>query len=355
MRRPRAPFTLTKHALPVMAMFAQAVEWARSQSRIETRPPGHISLETRERGGHYAYWIRRGADSKQLREYLGPRESEKHLAALATFESLKSGQLQARNLRKLGFEAVEHDAALVIAELCNAGLFAGGGVLIGTRAFGAILNHIGYKVAPFLGTLDVDLARPTRIKLASALPRNGFMDLLKQTGLGFAPVLGLERPPEPPTSFKVVGRDLKVDLLVPSHLKSRPYTVKPVPELGAHATSLPFLDYLLVNAMNMIIIGRDHLIPVMCPLPERYCLHKLIVADLRSGLDNPKIEKDIVQAGILAAILSEEDPIALEEAISPMTSAMAKHARNSLPRLEKTLSGEYPAAFDLMHRLLSTE
>jgi hypothetical protein len=99
---------------------------------------------------------------------------------------------------------------------------------------------------------------------------------------------------------------------VPARPSSKPYSTVPVTELGAHATTLPFLDDLIADSWRTIIVGRDHLIPVRCPQPARYCLHKLIVADMRSGLENPKIEKDVAQAGILAVILGEDDPEALE-------------------------------------------
>lgn len=103
--------------------------------------------------------------------------------------------------------------------------------MIGTRAFGSILNHLGYKATLFLGTQDIDIARIRTIKLATSLPDGGFGELLKQTGLRFSPVLGLERPPGPPTFFKVFDRDLKVDLLVPALIrwkgcKARRYRVQ---------------------------------------------------------------------------------------------------------------------------------
>ena len=351
MARERDPFVLSKHAPPLMAIFAEAVEWATSQQSIATPPPGHIAVEPRTRGGRYAYWVRYDPSGKLKREYLGPEGSEAHLEGVARLEGQKRIKEQAKHLRQLGFQAVEHDAARVIAELCNAGIFVGGGVLIGTRAFSSILNHLGYKATPFLGTQDVDIARFTAIKLAAPLPQGGFIELLRKTGLRFAPVLGLERPPGPPTSYKVIGKPLKVDLLVPGRMSSKPYAVVPVPELDGHATTLPFLDYLIGAQWQTIVIGRDHLIPVRCPEPARYCFHKLLVANLRSGLENPKIEKDLIQAGILAAILAEEDPGALEEAAAAMTTAMARHVKKSLPRLDKVLANAYPAAADLIHRL----
>ena len=335
-----------------MTVFAEAVELAMAQPRIDLRPPGHIVLDPRDRGGRYAVWVRYAADGKPNRTYVGAEGSEQHLAAMAALDELKRLKERAKTLRKLGFEAVEHDAALVLGEMCNVGIFTGGGVLIGTRAFGSILNHLGYKATPFLSTQDVDIARLKAIKLATPMPQGGYAKMLEQTGLRFLPVVGLERPPGPSTSYKVVGRDLKVDLLMPAATTAQPFVTRRVPELGAHATTLPFLDYLIAESWSTVVIGRDHLIPVQCPQPARYCLHKLVVAALRSGLENPKIEKDTIQAGILAAILTEEDSASIEEAAAVLTPRMAKQAKKTLPRLEKVLAGEYPAALELIQRLV---
>ena len=344
----RAKFSLAKTPLPTQNLLVNAVETARSQSHIDLVPPGHIALEPKARGGRYAYWCRFVA-GKLERQYLGPEGEENHQAAAAELEQLKLHQAAAKSLRKLGFESVEHDAALVIAELSNAGVFAGGGVLIGTRAFGALLNTLGWQATPHLGTQDVDLARPAALKLVTPLGDDGFFQLLQKTGLRFAPVMGLERPPGPPTSYKVVGKDLKVDLLVPSRLKTKPYATVSVKELGAHATSLPFLQYLTDAPSDTLVIGRDHLIPVRVPQPGRYAMHKLVVADIRSGADNPKVEKDLVQAGILAAILTSDDQEELLTAARDLTPAMRKHARNSLPRWRQIMgASEYRPVVDLV-------
>ena len=343
----KAKFSLEKYPLPTHNLYVNAVEMARGQTSISLTPPGHIALESKERGGRYAYWCRY-TDGKLTREYVGIEDSEAHHAATAQLEQLKQNQTAAKSLRKLGFESVAHDAALVIAALSNAGVFAGGGVLIGTRAFGALLNALGWRATPHLGTQDVDLARPAALKLATPLGDDGFLHLLQTTGLRFAPVMGLERPPGPATSYKVVGKDLKVDLLVPCRQSSKPFATVPVTELGAHATSLPFLEYLIDAPWEALLIGRDHLIPVLVPQPIRYALHKLVVADLRYGNDNPKIEKDLVQAGVLATILAHEDPHELLAASNHLLPAMRQHARNSLLKWREIMGAEHDSVVELV-------
>jgi hypothetical protein len=73
---------------------------------------------------------------------------------------------------------------------------------------------------------------------------------------------------------------------------------------------------------------------------------------MRSGLENPKIEKDVARAGILAVILGEDDPESLEHAASAMSAAMQKHARKSFVRLERQLADEYPEALERLRRWL---
>lgn len=335
---PRNGFSLARIPLATHNLLVNATEMARGQTAIPLLPPGHIAVEARERGGRYAYWLRY-AEGKLVRSYLGAEDSEAHRTATAERAQLKQYQAAAKDLRKLGFESVAHEAALVLAEIFNAGVFAGGGVLIGTCAFGTLLNSLGWRASTHLGTRDVDLARPRTLQLASPSPADGFFKLLQNTGLRFAPVLGLERPPGPATSYKVVDKDLKVDLLVRSQTRAKPYTAVPTVELGAHATPLPFLDYLVATPWELLVIGRDHLIPVMGPSPGRYALHKLVVANLRKDADNPKVEKDLVQAGILAAILAADNSDELVEAADAMPPAMRKHARASLPKWQRWMAG----------------
>jgi hypothetical protein len=141
-------------------------------------------------------------------------------------------------------------------------------MLVGTHAFGALLNALGVRLPANYYTEDIDVARYRPIELATR-PEGGILDILRQTGLPFAQVPELDSR-KPSTSFKVRGQPLKVDLLVPGDDR---YLSDPVPELGAHATGLPFFDYLLEESAQGIVLGRDHVIPVRIPTAARYCAH----------------------------------------------------------------------------------
>ena len=184
-----------------------------------------------------------------------------------------------QKLRRIGFYSSDNSTVVTVASLFNAGVFGGGGVLIGTHAFGVIINELGVSASPFPMTEAVDVARAERIELA-ALPEGGFLDLLKQTGLPFHEVPTLKRG-APSTSFKVRGRSLKVDLLIPA--RGKPYTSVKVPELGAHAMGLPYLEYLLKATISSVLIGRDRIVPVTIPHPGWFCLHKLALYAVARG------------------------------------------------------------------------
>lgn len=55
--------------------------------------------------------------------------------------------------------------------------------------------------------------------------------------------------------------------------------------------------------------------PVRAPRPERFAIHKLIVADRRlKGRDSLKSRKDLMQAEILIALLARDRPGDLADA-----------------------------------------
>jgi hypothetical protein len=207
-------------------------------------------------------------------------------------------------------------------------------VLVGSHAFGAIINDLGYRV-PELRTEDVDVARAGRIEVA-ALPKGGFLALLRETGLPFLEVPGLRRS-APATSFKVRGKALTVDLLVPA--KGEPYRAVKVPELGAHATGLPFLAYLLEDAQPSVLLGRGRIVPIAVPHAGRFALHKLAVYALRPPAEDAKRAKDLDQATTLFEALAEDADVLLDGAAEAMPEALRAKARAGARRALETIHG----------------
>jgi len=91
-------------------------------------------------------------------------------------------------------------------------------------------------------------------------------------------------------------------------------TVRPLPALGVSAQALNYLNYLIADPINAIVLYRSGVL-VQVPRPERFAIHKLIIADRRrGGPDRLKSRKDRAQAAFLIAVLSEDRPDELAEA-----------------------------------------
>ena len=321
---------IKKFDVSLRTVYAQAKELALAQKAVPLLTAG--SLQTEERaGGRFVYRYRYDASGKRITEYVGP------LSGAGTAEKIEQGRAEIRDqaeiteysqkLRRIGFHSADNSTVVTVASLFNAGVFGSGGVLVGTHAFGAILNELGVAASPFPMTEDVDVAARS-IELA-ALPDGGFVDLLNETGLPFHEVPTLKRG-APSTSFKVRGRRLKVDLLVPA--RGKPYTSVKVPGLGAYAMGLPYLEYLLKSTSESVLIGRDRIVPVTVPHAGWFCLHKLALFELRTGSDNPKREKDLFQAVLLASALAQDQDFLLVEAIEGMDAKLRSKLKAGVRR-----------------------
>ena len=332
--------------------YAQAKELALAQQAVPLLTAGSIQTEKRA-GGQFVYRYRYDAGGKRVTEYLGAVSDAATAARLATAQQEIDDQAviadYSRTLRSIGFYSADNSTLVTVASLFNAGVFGGGGggVLVGTHAYGVILNELGVSVSPFALTEDVDVARAGRIELA-ALPYDGLLGLLKQTGLPFHEVPTPKRG-GPSTSFKVRGRKLKVDLLMPA--RGKPYEPIAVPELNAHAVGLPYLDYLLRDTTVAVLIGRDRMVPVTVPHAGWFCLHKLALYALRTGADNPKREKDVLQAAVLAQALAHTNDFLLTEAIAGMDSKLKAKIRPGVKRALTLLGDQAMEAATLLEPL----
>lgn len=330
-------FKIKNFDVSLRTVYAQARELALAQKAVPLLTAG--SLQTEERaGGRFVYRYRYDASGKRIAEYLGPLTNPATAAKVeqAKEEIRDQGTIAdySQKLRRIGFHSADNSTLVTVASLFNAGVFGGGGVLVGTHAFGAIVNELGVAAAPFPMTEDLDVAARS-VELA-ALPEGGFIELLKQTGLPFHEVPTLKRG-APSTSFKVRGRRLKVDLLVPA--RGKPYTSVNIPGLGAHAMGLPYLEYLLKATIPSVLVGRDRIVPVTVPHPGWFCVHKLALFELRTGADNPKREKDVFQAAVLVSALAQDQDHLLAEAIDGMDgklrSKVKAGARRALALLKE--------------------
>jgi hypothetical protein len=249
-------------------------------------------------------------------------------------------------LRLFGYQRIDRKAAAVLEVVFNKGLFQGGLALVGSHAYGALLNELGI-IAPAYKTQDLDLARAQ--PLAIALPgESSLRSLLNETGLNFVPIPGMPSH-RPSSSFKLPGAEaLAVDLLVPGR---RTGELIAVAELRAYAQAIPLLDFLINDAIESVALSPNQVIPIRVPSPERFLLHKIFSSQSRRSTDRDKIRKDLSQAAVLAAALEEETPGRLQDAFKAMPAAGKPAVRRGSLAVSKLLGNAHEEAKNVLMKI----
>jgi hypothetical protein len=331
---------------PVSTMYAELAERARSEGRLLSGTPGALAL--RERPGSGSYWYRRYyplPKLPQVEDFVCKQGDEAaHDAMSKRIESATWIQEQVRMLRTLGMQVADKDAALVLVEMHNRGLFAAGLLLVGTLAYMAWLNEFGVH-ALSSRTQDIDLARRHALKLATPV---SFMEVVQATRLDFTAIPGGLSPSAPPTSVKRPGREgLRVDILTSGTALGQ---VVHLPELDWHAQSVPYFDYLLTSPRQAAMLAGGHCVPLNAPAPERLAWHKLYSSTRRAN-ETAKAEKDLRQAATLLAVLVERDNLGLSATAKAVPKEVLGAARQRLPALQSLLE-PHPQALDEVERAL---
>jgi len=330
-------------------LFASIDGNAKAGAPVFAGSAGSIARRQNQKG--VGYYVRRfyGGDGRQQEAYLGVvGELDVQVETLrAQIDEVKALVPELRLLVREGFQAADAKTYATLASLYLHGLFDAGATLIGSHAFGVLLNQMGVRAAAY-ATEDVDVAR-REVLAFEHLPEKNFLEMLRDSGIHFIEVPSLDRK-EPTTSFKQKGVSrFHVDLLVPS--PDNEVRIIRVPELKAHATALPYLAYVLGQTQMSTLIGREGCCPVRVPVVERFAVHKLVVSQLRTNR-NAKTEKDIHQASVLLAALGERYPGAIEAAVNDLPiSARQYLIRASVPAL--ALLQGHPRAVDELAEIVA--
>ncbi|MGQ0655130.1 MAG: GSU2403 family nucleotidyltransferase fold protein [Betaproteobacteria bacterium] len=339
------------HAAALMALHGDLENFARAQAEVLTGTPGSVLERSNASGFRYYAHQSYDAHGKKIERYLaGPagdaRADAKAQALREKVQALGEALKHVRLLAREGFKLVDSKAYATLASLHNQSLFKSGAVMVGSHAYGALLNQLGVRAAQY-ATQDVDIARSAKLAFETR-PQLSFLEMLNASGIPFSAVPGLD-PRQPATSFKETGRSFfQVDLLVPS--ANEKIGVVAVPELKAHATSLPFLRYLLGESHDAIVLAREGCCAVRVPSPQRFAWHKLLVSQLRKKGD--KALKDAAQAAVLLAVLSERHPGALEEATGALPASARKHVAKAAGPAREALSA-HPRAVEALESIAS--
>jgi hypothetical protein len=338
---------IRRHDAAAQAKYQETKQLARSQSRVLAGTPG--GLKQRTQSGK-RYWVRAftTVDGRMTDEYIGPVASvaasrvERMRNEIELAKALASGSAA---LRLFGYQRIDRRPAAVLEVLFNRGLIGAGLTLVGSHAYGALLNELGIVAAAYR-TQDIDVARnrPLAVALSEG---GGFASLLEESGLDFVPVPGMPSD-KPSASFKLPGADLlAVDLLVPG---SRTGAIVPVPELRAHAQTVRLLDYLIDDAIDAIVLSPNQVIPVRVPAPERFAVHKLFSSQARRG-DRDKAGKDLGQAAVLAAAVEEETPGRILDALRRVPIADRPTVRRGAAAAARLVDAAHPAGRDALLKI----
>ena len=312
------------HERALTLLFAEIGEIVGRHRQVLLGTPGSLDERTNENGTRF--WVHRYSDAvgRRLETYLGTQDDPevvREISGLADQIAATNAIIsQVRLLARAGFVTVDRKAFYTLASLHNHGLFRAGALVIGSHAYGALLNALGVKAVGYT-TEDVDIARHEQLALPGVPP---FIEMLRATGIDFFEVPAL-------------------DLLVPS--RGEDYPIIAVPELKAHATGLPYLAYLLGASQELPILSSHGAVLVRVPLPERYAVHKLMVSQLRAKT-SAKPEKDLRQAAILIDALAERFPGAVEDALKAVPKSASKLIKLGKKALERHLPQTAAAAWE---------
>jgi hypothetical protein len=258
----------------------------------------------REAGAHRQIFV--GPDNKSTRARLKRwNEQKADERAFRNNASEKAAALRAARL-----PALDMTTGKALRALAQAGAFRLGAVLVGTHAFRLYNLELGRRVAAkeLAITADLDLAGFEKLSLTIDDHADPTLPLVLSE-LGFRPVASLDH--DKPTRWRLPREDFAVDFLTPSFDdKEGPQRLE---ALGLWAQGLHYLNFLIRDPIPAVALYREGVL-VQIPAPERFAVHKLIVAARRTGPGRAKSEKDLAQARALAAVLAEARPEELRQA-----------------------------------------
>ncbi|GAA4025658.1 GSU2403 family nucleotidyltransferase fold protein [Actimicrobium antarcticum] len=328
----------TTHPATIQTEFENVRQSAQTQGTLHIGTPG--TIEKRERGdGVFLYHRYYDANGKPCDKYIGGPTGN-HAADIAIvlaqqgIDRTKQDVNSVKMLRKLGFVCMDDKAGATLAALHNFALFEAGLTLIGSHAYGAILNKLGVIAQSYL-TEDIDIVRSHPLHLAAGV-NLAFLDVLKTSNLPFIKVATGLRPGDSAVTHKLPGAErLLVDLLVNGSETGKSVAV---PELGVHAQAVPFMRYLVEDRMEAITMSKNLIVPVHVPSPERFAVHKMFSAMSRNN-QFAKTEKDLLQAATLVCVLEARYPGEIDEAMSAFPSTgkavMLKGAIRALDQVQQ--------------------
>jgi hypothetical protein len=330
------------HEAAIRALYADVKD--RAKSTVELLPGTPGTLVKRAGTGHQ-YWYRSyyPAPRKRSEQFVGTVSNA--AAYEAMHGRIAGSELTAKQvaaLAKFGYQVADKVVAGVLVELRNRKMFDAGLVVVGALAYISWLNEYGAVTPGAKMQNHLELARRQPLKLETPA---AFLATMQATQLPFAALPGGSGK-KPPTSVKLPGAGLRVDLFAPGPIAGETIAI---PELGWHAQAMPFYGYLLEGSRDAAILAGGHCIPAQLPEVGRLVWYQLYTST-RRGKDAALAESDLVQAATLAALMVERDAALLRESYRAAPRELRNAAHSRLPRLERLLA-EHPGARDEFRKL----
>jgi hypothetical protein len=330
------------HEAAIRALYSEVKERVNSTAELLPGTPG--TLVKRAGTGHQ-YWYRSyyPAPRKRSEQFVGTvSNAAAHEAMQSRIALSEWTAKQVAALSKFGYQVADKVVAGVLVELHNRGMFAADLVVVGGLAYRSWLNEYAVIAAVARTQEHIELARRQSLKLPTPA---AFLSMMQATQLPFTRIPGASRK-APSTAVKLQGSELRVELFAPGAILGE---IVAVPELEWHAQAIPFYGYLLEGSRSAAVLAGGHCIPVMLPAVTRMIWYQLY-ASTRRGTDLALVERDLLQAATLSAILIEQDGVVLRESYRSAPRELRNAALLQLPRLERLLA-EHPRARDEFRKL----
>ena len=298
---------------------------------------------TLKQRGDKAYWYAARRVGTQMRfVYIG-EDSDETRARIERIEELrvtaKERQAQrsrlVRLLRAEGMTPTDRATGSILSAMAAAGTFRLGGTIVGTNAFRLYEGELGMRLplGGMANTGDIDIAQFERLSVALEDQVDpGLAETF--SALKFDPVPGLHKGRT--WRWAQGGSGQLVEFLTPAFGNE---TIRDLPALGVGAQALNYLNFLIAEPIHAAAIYRSGIL-VQVPRPERYAIHKLIIADRRrDGTGSLKAAKDREQAAFLIEAMAEDRPDDLSranEAAMAVGPRWRERIGNSLMRMPET-------------------
>jgi hypothetical protein len=326
--------------LPIQTIYADLVDRCTIAAFDTDYPSNGSFVQVPVKGRVYWYFQQGSKDEsgRQPRKYVGPDIPE--LAErIKKHGTIKSAYRERRQLiaalRQSGLYAPPAETGDVLAAMAAAGVFRLRACVIGTVAYQTYGGLLGVKLADAaVQTGDVDIAQFRSISIAIAEDDRTvpMRDILKSVDPSFRSVAYAQDGRIEATY--VNDAQYRVEILTPNRGPNTD-TPQDLPALGTHAQPLRFLDYLIYEVVPAVVL-HDGGVLVNVPRPERYALHKLIIAQRRRE-GAAKIDKDLRQAEELLDVLADRRKADLRDAweeIMDRGPTWRRHVRESLEQLD---------------------